>query len=431
MLKRFVSVARKSIHFGFLAVISFLYVFDLSFVGYPSISTGRVALLLMLLLHGREISVGLVRFVLANRFFFLVLSVLLVYAFVSLALNGVNDRVLLSRVVWFVTFSIVGAHAYLVTCGYDIYKAMLSFALATLIQAGFVFLSVIDPGFREWAQSSLEQGGHIDFTDTVRFSGLSNSGGALLSVQLALGVAACVVLAQLRNETMERLRCVLIASIITLATVFVGRTGFFVSLLLLLVLLASFRGVFLITLAISAVAFSAHRIFARIEQGINVNDNQIDLERTLNWAFELFLYGESSSASVLIADLANLREMTVPMLVFGSGRVSDSDGANYAGHDSGYIQALYSLGLPLSVVFYIAILYLFVRMLRVTDFVTRRIGYCLVLLMMMLEVKEPFIFKYTIPFFILVFTLASRHRIIRGNIGAPPDLTPGFSATGR
>jgi hypothetical protein len=116
---------------------------------------------------------------------------------------------------------------------------------------------------------------------------------------------------------------------------------------------------------------------------------------TLNWSIGLF---ERASADPVLNELTSQK---VPALnlstVLGTGLVSDAYG-NASGNDSGYIQTYYALGLVAAVVFYLSLLGLLMRYVMASD--QRLIHSLLVLSMFVAEFKEPFIFKYTFPFFV-------------------------------
>jgi len=86
---------------------------------------------------------------------------------------------------------------------------------------------------------------------------------------------------------------------------------------------------------------------------------------------------------------------------------------------SGYIQTYYALGFPAALIFYGAFYaYLLSAFARVR---TERVALAvLAVAMIVLEVKEPFIFKYALPFFLLVLlALAGR------DAGSNPLTAPG------
>ena len=107
-----------------------------------------------------------------------------------------------------------------------------------------------------------------------------------------------------------------------------------------------------------------------------------------------------------------LNEMPVPPLSFetiiGTGRVRSITGnGNASGHDSGYVQTYYSLGLLLAIFFYIFFLIFAIFLIQRNKFQKyydskkQKILYLLILIVFVIEIKEPFIFHYSFPFFVL------------------------------
>ena len=119
------------------------------------------------------------------------------------------------------------------------------------------------------------------------------------------------------------------------------------------------------------------------------------LSRTLNWAFSIFT-GEDNT-------LSNLSGMGVPSLgvdtlLFGYGVVKLAAGGNASGSDMGYIQVYYLMGMSMALMFYsILAFYLF----RYWHNAGRNSLLALLILpLFLVEMKEPFIFKYMYCFFI-------------------------------
>jgi len=395
----------------FKVAITFGLIFNISFTAAPSISTGRIALLIMFILYGRSAFYLLARFALSNKLFITLTSLLLPFTVFWLGINGTEDSVMFSRVFWFLIFTVLGAFLYVRMSRFDLNTAMLFYLLATMLQVMFVFYSVLSPEFRDWVDVALVNSGNIDFSEGVRFSGFSNGGGAILSLQLCLGVVASLVLFTQMKSGGGKFGLVLAALLITIATLFVGRTGLYVSLSLMFGFIFFSTRSQLIPIFLIISLFGGYLYLQSMDlDGVEIEGNDVKLARTFNWALDVFLIGESSSANNLIAKLSNTREMGVTNLLIGSGRVSElgPEVKNYSGHDSGYLQALYALGLPLSILFYGALLGVYVRMLIPLHGDLKVIGIMLVFLIFSLEIKEPFIFKYTLPFFILVYLYIAR-----------------------
>ena len=121
----------------------------------------------------------------------------------------------------------------------------------------------------------------------------------------------------------------------------------------------------------------------------------------VDWIREGFSFRSNSTVE-------QLKEMYVPPLSFktllGTGRVISENGLTNASlNDSGYVQTYFSLGLFMSVLFYVSFLFLsFYRWL-----LGERNIFILFLLVILflIEYKEPFIFKYAFPCFLTTILL--------------------------
>lgn len=386
--------------------ITFGLVFNLSFSSYPSASTGRLALAVMAMIYGRDALLLIRRFAISNSLSLLVLIAPLPFSMFWLSFNGGEESTMVSRASWFLLFVVLAAFLYVRMCQHKLSLAMAYFLVAMLAQAIFVFYSMLNPDFRIWVDRILVESGNIDFTDGVRFSGLSNGGGAALSVQLSLGVASAIVLLSQTKSYWIKNILIIAALFLTASTIFVGRTGLYLSILMLLFTPFLFRkGLLLSFILLFIFSFFVYPLVQEVaESGVEIENNQIKLDRTMAWAFDVIITGESSSAEALASDLSYARELSSLELLIGSGRVLDANGYNYANHDSGYLQTIYAIGLPLSVAFYLVLFLIYIRLLRFEKGNLKVIGLALALMVLALEIKEPFVFKYTLPFFVFVYT---------------------------
>ena len=389
--------------------LTFGLIFNISFSAAPSLSTGRLALLLMTILYARGAFPYLIQFARDYVAVFALFIFLIPFSMVWLIVNDTIDNVMLSRALWFFIFSILTSFLFICLSRFDLISAMAYYLGAVFIQAIFVYASVLYPDFRNWVDQVLINSGNIDFSEGVRFAGLSNGGGAGLSLQLSLGVAASLVIFSRPSSGFAKFLLVQIALIITIATMFVGRTGFYISILMMLgFILLSGRLLFIAISIVTLIFVLLPYITSDVGKRIELQDNNANFDRTVNWAFDLFISGKSSSANALVSGLSKVRELSTTTLLIGSGRVIEYNGLNYSHHDSGYIHSLYSLGLPLSILFYFGLFYTYWKMLLPVRGKLKIIGLTLTLLVLLLEIKEPFIFKYTLPFFVLVYVYLAR-----------------------
>lgn len=386
------------------SILTFLLIFNLSFSAIPKVSTGRLCLLIMTIIYGQEALRLAVNYTRQFKVPVVIFLSLLPFTLIWVVFHGSEDSIAASRALFFLLFSIYSSFLFVRMCRFSLGYGMIYFLAAILMQSFFVYASVFYSEFRYWTGQVLVGSGNIDFSEGVRFSGLSNGGGADLSLTLSLGVISAVILFSQTQNSFKRVILFFLALFITTATIFTGRTGFYISIFSMLGFIAFSRRTFFIPfLLIVFTLFIYLFISSANTNEIEFENNDIKLNRTINWAFDLFLAGESSSANALVAELSKTRELDLKTILMGSGRVQEFDGSNYSGHDSGYLHSLYSLGLPISILFYSALWWVLWRKLVSVQGPLKIIGLMLIALVFVVEIKEPFIFKYTLPFFVLVY----------------------------
>ncbi|MFY3773571.1 hypothetical protein ACOSZC_05535 [Marinobacter salsuginis] len=215
-----------------------------------------------------------------------------------------------------------------------------------------------------------------------------------MSVVLSLGSLSILRLSDFRTKTWHFSVLVLI----TCSAALVGRTGMLVSLICLFLLVfkgrVSIKGLAISSLFVGLLGFMAFDA---------VKSNPQFFGYTLSWALSVFTGADHTVTTLLGQDL---RELNERILLFGGTGVSSPEGVNASGSDVGYIQTLYSIGLPFALVFYVT--YFFYLCQINVDNGGCFFKWLLIFLVFLLELKEPFIFKYAISFYVLASLLYMR-----------------------
>ena len=389
---------REWAHETLLTALLFMLVYNLVFTKAPSLSGGRIVLIGLTAAYPALIWERWMLFF--RSYSVTVWSLVGICAYSAILSFFSGDWGQTSRLAHFLLLSVFGAVAWAaVEEGRTESPAdsfIRRFAIVATLQSILVFVSLFTPGFRVWVAGLLVRGGNINLLSAMRPAGFSNSGGAALSVIQALGVYAAFVAA---SNSRQKAPWNLSALICGLASAINGRTGLLlVAAAIPISLVASkARGSLTRNLAVGFVLILLLWPFAitRFRESIPEGD------AIITSAEEIFVEG-SGTASV-----QNLSDMPIPPITddtfAGTGRVG-GDYGNASGNDSGYVQTYYALGIPMSVLFYSLLFFLCMGL------VLRVQGDRLVLLqwltvaMFLIETKEPFVFKYVMPFFI--FTTA-------------------------
>lgn len=385
------------------SILIFFIIYDFSFIAFPSFTSGRFALLIIFShsICNKNIKIG------RNIIYFLVILFILFTASLIQFISS-NDFMQSSRLLWFALYSIVTPYL-LLKYFKSLDEFVWSFLLVTSLQSIIAINSFFNPIVKQRIISTIVVGGN-DLEEAIyRAIGFSGASGAALSIIQFCGVFSGLIL--LKYFYHSKLRVVVIWLCITcclLSTLIIGRTGLICSLLAILVYFFSKFNLknaltfFIIVMVVSQINFiSILEDQASGIQGFNV-------EFFLNWVQEGFAVRNNYTANTIA-------KMPIPPLslktILGTGEVyNTSTLSNASGNDSGYIQTYYSLGFLLTIVFYCSYFFFLFKETRNKNLF---LLFSLIFIMFIIEYKEPFIFKYSLPFFILslIFLYNKREKI--------------------
>lgn len=373
-----------------LALI-FSFLFDVNFISLPGLTTARLSLVFLLIYS------ILFKFKMSR----VCLNALAVVAFVFLVCflqyMGSRESTQISRIIWFALYGIV-TPMLLVQALKDQKEFFILIMIACALQASIAIFSFVNPSIKAMLYDLVIFTANFDEKQTLRAVALSSAGGASLAVVQSFGVISGIFLLKYYSPNfMQSVFLYLGIIVITLSTLIIGRTGLVVSLLAIMVYILSFK----IKPKTIFVVVSFFVLFAQIDL-IRLTDKLMkdidgfNIELFTAWIENAFTIKDNATTE-------DLSSMPVPPISFetiiGTGRVTDPFlGVNASGHDSGYIQAYYSMGLVLAIFFYFSYAYFLSKAMRTSNF---PILYVLLAMVFLLEVKEPFIFQYALPFFVL------------------------------
>lgn len=370
------------------ASLAFFYIYKVSFVFAPPITTARVALAVNVIL----LAVGRYKILVKTPAYLLFLLLPLVVAQYLVVGEPTN----LSRFGNLFMLSVMGS-ILLAALVRDFDLALRALLYAITAQAIIILAVFPSLTLRLLIQKYVVISSAFEFEQLYRGFGLSSVAGAHLSLVQSLGVlSGWFALRRNINKTGQRdgggwIICSMV--LCALSSTLAGRTGMLVSVaffgLAWLDGCFSRRGVGLSLLGLVGLIVLFDTVLeALMPQGYSV-------DRMSYRIFSVFL-GEDRTIGGLMA-------MNVPGLgletIVGTGLVLAPSGANAAGHDAGVIQSYFSLGLIFTLFFYGLYAYVLTRM-----FEFKSVFFCLVLVaaFLVVEFKEPFLFKQSC-FFALHF----------------------------
>lgn len=327
----------------------------------------------------------------------LLMFVLIMVSFLQYLFSG--DFTQSSRLLWFSLYSIMVPYIfYKVT--ENVSEFLWLIVISTFIQAILTINSFFIPSFKQFILSIIFVGGNQIELSAFRAIGFSSISGAAFSVVQSCGVFAGLFLLKKTDIKFQRILVYVFIAVVLLSTLIIGRTGLIISLLAILLFFISELSVKKI-IRYFVIFFILYQVnYIKILESVTANIPGFNVDYFLGWTGEALTIKNNRTAEIIM-------DMPIPPVtlktIVGTGEVFDiNSGSNSSGHDSGYIQTYYSLGLIFAGVFYIGFLIFLISEIQKT----RRHWLLLpVIMMFILEYKEPFIFKYILPFFVLSLIL--------------------------
>jgi hypothetical protein len=378
-------------------LLVFFIIYDIEFSFLPYLTTARISFFVLLIVTFNKLKFD-------SNFFWgsVIFGSIFLYSLIQSYFSSEPTQSL--RIFWFVLYGWILPS---ILCSY-INRASQFFNflfIAVSIQAVLVILMFFNLEIRTQVLQLIRVATNItDESSFQRAFGFTSLTGATFSIVQSLGFFAGVYQLKVNANNIapyKKLLQWLALIIILLSTFLIGRTGvlmalgfatyyfLFVSgvkgklitLLLVFLLLQLNIGLFFINITESVSGFNPEWFIEWIQEGFVLKNNY-----TVQY----------------------LNTMYVPPFndetVVGLGRVEAENGIGNASlNDSGYIQTYYSLGFFMSFVFYGSYLVLSVDRWIVGN----RDLFILFLLILtfVIEYKEPFIFKYSLPFVLTTILL--------------------------
>lgn len=386
-----------------LAVLAFCLMYQVLPAGAPTqFVLSRMAVVLLLGLawwHGRN-GIGLLGVPLAVG-----VGVILPYATALYFVGG--DSGVLVRVVSVVVFGAIGAGSLAALAG--TVNRFLAIWFSCAVVQSFVVIGVFFlPAFRE-SIISISSAGTANYEiagNVYRSFGVSGYVGSALSIVQFTGFLAGLLLqrraARDRSTHINMSLLGLGLILVFTSTVFVGRTGM-VFCILFLVLTPPKMSLRSLAFTVPA-AIVAIYIGVRFSAGDLTNADQFSQTYFNEWLLIAFQDPFSVLRSIWSSPVAPPIDA---QSMVGTGLVSLTPfGTNPSGNDSGIIQTYFGYGAPMT-----ALIYALYFVLARSAF--RSVGVKMATLaglaVVLLDAKEPFLFKYSLPAFLFGLYVAAKY----------------------
>ena len=367
----------------------FALIYNISFDAFPSFTSGRIAFIFLIISNFKDLKLVFKEY----KFLKLIILLLLLVSFLQFTFTGDNTQ--FSRFFYFTLFSLISSFILAIRVK-DTQKLLFYILLAISFQSLVLIFTFFNPSFKLILDQYIVYSGNFTVENLYRSFGLSTQTGAVLSLTQSFGVGVGLLLLKYKNNYL--IKSFIIISF--LSTFFVGRTGILISLIFFgayFYYTISFKKIIKVSLIMIILPFLITILSNKLTSSLD-SISGFSSEFFLGWISEGFDIKDNRTVNALVST-QNIPELTIQNFFIGSGTISNSNGLNTSGHDSGYIQTYFSIGLIFTVLFYLSFSVFIVQNFKILN--NRKLLFFICLIILVLEFKEPMLFKYTEGFIFL------------------------------
>lgn len=295
---------------------------------------------------------------------------------------------------------------YIVVYAFDrLEELMGALVFAGLFQAIFCLCEFFIIPFKYWLEDHINATGNLNFLTMSRAIGLGGEGAAL-SVRMSFSILACCYFIY---QNQHKIISWLIIVLILVADLFIGRTGLYIGLIYIFLLILhlvknpnNLRNCIIIGITAMGVLFTVLLLLGDKDNiGFLSMDARLGEVYSRNTDFANRIFGENGFFGAYFS-------WKYPPIsknsLLGYGAVRDIliSGQLYGG-DKGYLQRVLSEGYILAIIEYICLLLYFLEIrASIVSKCYRKMATILILFLFLLELKEVFIYNSS---FILIMTM--------------------------
>ena len=375
----------------------FNLIYDISFQGIPFLSTGRIAVLFLVITGFNKLKLVVKEY----KNFSLIMIILLLLSLIQSLISFDNTQ--FSRLFYFILYSLVSSFliAHRIK---DLKKITWLLLIAISLQALILIYVFFNPSIKLLLSDYIVYGSNFTAEYLYRSFGVTSSSGAALSLTQGLGCGIGFYLLNLYKKRFNWIAFIL-TFLCFFSTIFVGRTGLVLSLILILVYtitslnIKSFLRYSLVLIIVSSLGI-VNTLKTNLEsiQGFST-------EYFFDWLSQVIELRDNKTINALARDQL-IPELTLQTVFIGTGTIS-IDGANTSGHDSGFVQTYYSLGLLATVLFYLSFSAFIVQNFKILN--NRKLLFFICFTILAMEFKEPMLFKYSEGFIFLTVLFSMKY----------------------
>lgn len=396
-------------------IICFMYFFDIAFLSLSTLFSTRKIVFLFLVVEAifKKIVVDK-EDIKRTRVLLLGNILILFYLFFISFINSTftNEYSSISRYIYFILYTIIGSILLInhYNTEYDFMNRVIG---AMWIQSVIVFLEAFSMSFRNLLANTFVATGNVTYeATTTRATGLGAE-ASYLTLLLFIGIFCCNYYMITKTITLYYI----ISQVVFLGAIFlVGRTGLYFSVVIILItvlwLLIKSKKLIgamkILTITIGLVFIGLNIIKAYM--------GEVQYEKLIGkviYAMQNF----STDDSVQTFSSFPIPELNAETFI-GTGIFRGyTNSGLYLWNDSGYIQMYSSLGLLFAIFFYTLLYVILIQYINTVSEKKNKTYFILYFLAVIIaEVKEPYIFRYILPLFLIVsISLYNRRKLYEKN----------------
>ena len=383
----------------FCTVMLFFIVFSIHLNSFPSSLTPRiltmaVACIVSLYINRKVFSNLLNCTICMNEFLLLCFFVFqLFYTWMIIEANNVGENASTDLSATFNFFISVLIIPKVINCFFSSTEYFCKcLVYATMIQSLIVILSFVFPSVRVWLES-IQSFTFERYSWRIVGLGIAGAGG---SVYLCCGLIANTYILKFAKS-----RIIFFVSyfINLFSIMLVGRTGFYVAIVLLAYLIVYNSSNIVQRFKTNLKMFGVCIAFIVIVIASLYYVKDINLSLFQYTTARLFeISKEDNTLKTLIDEIKTVPPISLQTLV-GTGIVRGTTSTGlYFWHDSGYIKRYASIGLIFAIISYIAFIIYIKLMIKNVEKKKKNFIWLCILLLYIIEFKEPFMFMLAYPF---------------------------------
>lgn len=408
--------------YSFLILLTFFSIYGTYFTFLPTYSSRIIGVIGLFYLVSIIITTNIIRIRINFLIFIFISMTLFTHLLIMTVIYPGDLLILYNRVAFFFqTLPAAAFISYLVSRRNFSFRDMIKLiVICIFLQSIFIIIEFLSQWFRDISAIYIPSTGNIDYSEVqARFRGLTNGGGASLSVIQSIGLLGIIYLIASSKSVrwLDYLSYAAMIGSILISIFLSGRTGILIIPVCIIYILSfslnttSIRRFTLLMIVFSPIlVYIIYRLLQASYGalgGAELATGEDVLTRLLRWYSEEFVSEDGSLQSRTVQALLSHWFMPddIPTLLFGD---PTTWALNRISSDVGIVRILHATGVIGFLLYYGSFLVIFVYMILSTpDRFSKRYILLISAFLILIETKEPFLIGFNISsiVFIIYFYL--------------------------